>query len=105
MAGFNPIRVMMASLFLATLTTVSTITIHGITANPLGWKDRIDSSILTNTTFITISRHMEPYIRHQPEKISEVLRLPPTPKASGAVMVSTARMKYLSAISKNSLQV
>ena len=105
MAGFSPIRVMMASLFLATLTTVSTITIHGSTAIPLGWKDRIDSSILTNTTFITISRHMEPYIRHQPEKMSEVPRLPPTPKASGAVIVSTARMKYLSAISKNSLQV
>ena len=44
-------------------------------------------------TFRIMSRHMEPYIRHQPAKMSEVFRLPPTPKATGARMVSTARIK------------
>ena len=48
---------------------------------------------------------MEPNIRHQPVKMSDVFRLPPMPKASGEVIVSTARMKYRSAISIMSLIV
>ena len=48
---------------------------------------------------------MEPNIRHQPLKMSDVFRLPPMPKASGEVIVSTARMKYRSAISIMSLNV
>ena len=48
---------------------------------------------------------MEPNIRHQPLKMSDVFRLPPMPKASGEVIVSTARMKYRSAISMMSLNV
>ena len=48
---------------------------------------------------------MEPNIRHQPVKMSDVFRLPPMPKASGEVIVSTARMKYRSAISIMSLNV
>ena len=50
------------------------------------------SSILKNITFVTISRHILPNIRHQPVKISDVLLLPPMEKASGAVIASTARM-------------
>ena len=53
----------------------------------------MESSIFTNTALSTMSRHMLPYMRHQPVKMSDVLRLPPTPKASGAVTVSVARMK------------
>ena len=45
------------------------------------------------------------YIRHQPVKMSDVFRLPPIPKASGEVIVSTARIKYRSAISIMSLNV
>ena len=36
---------------------------------------------------------MEPYILHQPLKMSDVFLLPPMPKASGALTVSMARMK------------
>jgi hypothetical protein len=36
MAGFSPIRVMMLSAFLATLTMEMTSTIHGSTSRPLG---------------------------------------------------------------------
>ena len=85
-------RVMMASAFRATLTMVKISTIHGSTSMPLGMVDSTDSSILKNTTFVTIRRHILPNIRHQPVKISEVLLLPPMEKASGAVMVSMARM-------------
>ena len=52
-----------------------------------------------------MSTHMDPNIRHQPVKISEVFRLPPMAKASGAVMVSMERIKYRSAISMMSLNV
>ena len=47
---------------------------------------------------------MEPYILHQPVKISEVFLLPPVAKARGALMVSIARIKYRSAISMISLK-
>ena len=60
-------------------------------------------SILMNTTFITMSRHMEPYILHQLVKISDVLLLPLSPNAIGEVIVSMDRIKYRSAISINSL--
>ncbi|MPN59996.1 hypothetical protein SDC9_207719 [bioreactor metagenome] len=53
-------------------------------------------------TLLTITKHMEANIRHQPVKISDVLRLPPTPKANGAQMVSIPRITYRSAISNNS---
>ena len=103
MAGFKPMRVTMASAFRATLTIVRISTIHGRTSKPLGTVARTDSSILKKITFVTIKRHMLPNIRHQPVKISEVLLLPPMAKASGAVIVSMARMTYRSAISKRSL--
>ena len=60
---------------------------------------------MTNITFVAMSRHIEPNIRHQPVKMSDVFRLPPMPKASGEVIVSTARIKYRSAISIMSLNV
>ena len=60
---------------------------------------------MTNITFVAMSRHMEPNIRHQPVKMSDVFRLPPMPKARGEVIVSTARIKYRSAISIMSLNV
>ena len=92
MAGFRPMRVMISSAFLATFTIVTLRTIHGNTSRPLGTVDTTDSSILKNITFVTISRDILPNIRHQPEKISAVLLLPPIENASGAVIVSTARI-------------
>ena len=103
MAGFSPIRVMIASAFLATFTIVKTRTIHGIISSPLGTLDKTESSILKKMTFVTISVHILPNIRHQPPNISDVLLLPPIANASGAVIVSTARITYLSAISSKSL--
>ena len=103
MAGFSPIRVMIASAFLATFTIVKTRTIHGIISRPLGTLDKTESSILKKMTFVTISVHILPNIRHQPPNISDVLLLPPIANASGAVIVSTARITYLSAISSKSL--
>ena len=105
MAGFNPMRVMMASAFLATFTRVKISTIHRNTSSPLGTVERTDRSILKKITLVTIKRHMEPYILHQPVKMSAVLLLPPMANASGAVMVSTARITYRSAISSRSLSV
>ena len=102
MAGFNPMRVMMASAFRATFTIVRIRTIHGMMSRPLGTVERTDSSILKKITFITISVHMLPNIRHQPLNISDVLLLPPVANASGAVIVSTARITYRSAISSKS---
>ena len=92
MAGFSPIRVMMASAFRATFTMVKISTIHGKTSRPLGTVESTDKSILKKITFVTISRHILPNIRHHPVKISDVLLLPPMEKASGAVMVSMARI-------------
>ena len=103
MAGFSPIRVMIASAFLAAFTIVKTRTIHGIISSPLGTLDKTESSILKKMTFVTISAHILPNIRHQPPNISDVLLLPPIANASGAVIVSTARITYLSAISSKSL--
>ena len=103
MAGFSPIRVMIASAFLATFTIVKAKTIHGIISRPLGTLDKTESSILKKITFVTISVHILPNIRHQPPNISDVLLLPPIANASGAVIVSTARITYLSAISSKSL--
>ena len=74
------------------MTIVRISTIHGRTSKPLGTVARTDSSILKKITFVTIKRHILPNIRHQPVKISEVLLLPPIAKASGAVIVSIARM-------------
>ena len=59
-------------------------------------------SSLKKTTLIPIRIHIDPYIRHQPLKISEVLRLPPIANAKGAVIVRTARITYRSAISRSS---
>ena len=92
MAGLRPMRVTMASDFFATFTMVIIKTIQGSTSRPLGMVERTDRSILKNTTLSAIRTHMEPNIRHQPVKISEVFRLPPMAKASGAVMVSMARI-------------
>ena len=83
---------MISSAFFATFTMVIMRTIQGNTSSPLGTEDTTDSSILKNITFVTISRHMLPNIRHQPVKISAVLLLPPMEKASGAVIASTARI-------------
>lgn len=77
--------------------------IHRKVSRPLGTADSTDRSILRKITWLTINTHMEPYIRHQPVKISDVLLLPPTPKAKGATMVSTPRMTYRSATSTSSL--
>ncbi|NCB35426.1 MAG: hypothetical protein EOM58_05215, partial [Clostridia bacterium] len=89
----------MASTFFATLAIVSTSTIHGKTSRPVGTKESTDKSILKKMTLLTIIKHIEANIRHQPVKISDVFRLPPTPKASGAQMVSIPRITYRSAIS------
>ena len=97
-------RVTMASAFRATFTIVRISTIQGRTSRPLGTVERTDKSILKKITLVTISRHILPNIRHQPVKISDVLLLPPMEKASGAVMVSMARITYLSAISSSSLK-
>ena len=94
---------MIASAFLATFTIVKAKTIHGIISRPLGTLDKTESSILKKMTFVTISVHILPNIRHQPPNISDVLLLPPIANASGAVIVSTARITYLSAISSKSL--
>ena len=96
-------RETMPSAFFATLTMAMISTIHGSTESPVGTVESTDSSIFTKTTFSTIRRHIEPYILHQPVKMSFVSLLPPMPNASGAQMVSTARMKYRSAIAAISL--
>ena len=93
-------RVMMASIFFATLTMPNTSTIQGSTSRPLGTKASTDNSILRKITLVTMTRHMEPNILHQPVKMSDVFLLPPTPKAKGAHKVRTARMMYRSAISR-----
>ena len=46
-------------------------------------------------------KHILPNIRHQPEKISDVLLLPPIAKASGAMTVSIASTMYRSATSSS----
>ena len=79
---------MIASAFLATFTIVRINTIHGMISRPVGTVERIDNSILKKITFVTISVHILPNIRHQPPKISEVLLLPPMANASGAVAKS-----------------
>lgn len=96
-------RVMMLSAFFATLTMERTRIIHKKVSRPLGTAESTDKSILRKITWLTISTHMEPYIRHQPVKMSDVLLLPPTPKASGAAIVSTPRITYRSATSTSSL--
>ena len=53
--------------------------------------------------FITIIRHIEANIRHQPLKMSSVLFEPPSPNASGAISTRTAVTTYRSATSKHSL--
>ena len=55
--------------------------------------------------FIMSIRFMEPYILHQPLKISFVFLLPPIAKASGAIKVRTQAITYLSPISKNSFTI
>ena len=64
--------------------------------------DTTENSILKQTRLVTISRHMEPNIRHQPVKMDAVFLLPPMAKARGAVRVSMARITYRSAISMSS---
>lgn len=102
MAGFRPMRVMMASDFFATLTMAKISTIQGSTSSPEGTVDSTENSILKHTRLVTISRHILPNIRHQPEKMDAVFLLPPMEKANGAVMVSMARITYRSAISTTS---
>ena len=77
-------------------------TIQGRTSSPEGTVDTTENSILKHTRLVTISRHMEPNIRHQPVKMDAVFLLPPMAKARGAVRVSMARMIYRSAISMSS---
>ncbi len=102
MAGFKPMRVMMASDFFATFTMAKISTIQGRTSSPEGTVDTTENSILKHTRLVTISRHIEPNIRHQPVKMDAVFLLPPMAKARGAVRVSIARMTYRSAISTTS---
>ena len=52
--------------------------------------------------FITIIRHIEANVRHQPLKMSSVLFEPPSPNASGAIRTRTAVTTYRSATSKHS---
>ena len=101
-AGFRPIRVMMASDLWATFTMAKISTIQGSTSSPEGTVDTTENSILKHTRLVTVSRHMEPNIRHQPVKIPAVFLLPPMAKARGAVRVSMARMTYRSASSMTS---
>ena len=93
---------MVSSIRFATFTMLKIRTIQGITSRPLGMADMTDSSILKNITFDTISRHILPYIRHQPVKMGAVLLLPPMEKASGAAMVSVESTTYCSAIFSSS---
>ena len=85
-------RVMMASDLCATFTIAKISTIHGNTSSPEGTVDTTENSILKHTRLVTMSRHMLPNIRHQPEKMDAVFLLPPMAKARGAVMVSMARI-------------
>ena len=102
MAGFSPMRVMMASDLWATFTMAKMSTIQGSTSSPEGTVDTTENSILKHIRLVTISRHMEPNIRHQPLKMEAVFLLPPMAKARGAVRVSIARITYRSAISTTS---
>lgn len=92
-------RVIMASDFFATFTMAKMSTIQGSTSSPEGTVDTTENSILQHTRLVTMSRHILPNIRHQPEKMGAVFLLPPMAKASGAVMVSMARTTYRSATS------
>ena len=101
MAGFRPIRVIISSAFFATLTMLTISTIHRNTSGKLGTVDTTDSSILKKTMLVAMRKHILPNIRHQPEKISDVLLLPPIAKASGAMTVSIASTMYRSATSSS----
>ena len=67
--------------------------------------DIADIISFKNTMFIIIITSIDPYILHQPLKISFVLRLPPIANASGAKNVSTDVITYLSPISKRSFTI
>ncbi len=62
-----------------------------------------DNISFKNTIFIIIITIIEPYILHQPRKISFVFLLPPIANASGAKKVKTDVTTYLSPISNNNL--
>ncbi len=95
-------RVMVSSIRFATFTRLESSTIHGNTSSPLGIADMTDSISLKNMVLDTMSRHMLPYMRHQPVKMGAVLLLPPMAKASGAAMVSVDSTTYCSAIFSSS---
>ena len=90
-----------SSAFFATLTMLTMSTIHRNTSGKLGTVDTTDSSILKKTMLVAMRKHILPNIRHQPEKISDVLLLPPIAKASGAMTVSIASTMYRSATSSS----
>ena len=74
-------RVMISSDLWATFTMAKISTIQGSTSSPEGTVDTTENNILKHTRLVTISRHMEPNIRHQPVKMEAVFLLPPMAKA------------------------
>ena len=62
-----------------------------------------DNISFKNTIFIIIITIIDPYILHQPLKISFVFLLPPIANASGAKNVKTDVTTYLSPISNSNL--
>ena len=89
-AGFSPMRMMSASIFLPVFAIATMNIVHGITSTPEGTMDIAESMNFRNTTLSTTIRHMLPNIRAQPLKISAVFLLPPMENASGDSTVSTA---------------
>ncbi len=96
---------MVTSIFFAVLIRVNTKIIHKNTLGPLGTADEMENTILRNIILDTITKHIEPNIRHQPVNRSKVLRLPPMAKANGAHMVKTAKITYRSKISTMNLNI
>lgn len=96
----------------ATVVMVLTVSTYAITAravNPVvglsfqGTTAVCHAKCFAGSDSDNIQATLLPNIRHQPPNISDVLLLPPIANASGAVIVSTARITYLSAISSKSL--
>jgi len=100
--GLSPMRVMMASIFLAVRVMATINMSHGTIPAPDGMVPMTLRNIFRKMTFRTIIRHIVAYIRTQPLKISAVFLLPPIAKAHGASIVSNPTRKYRSPTARNS---
>ena len=66
-AGFSPMRMMSASIFLPVFAIATMNIVHGITSTPEGTMDIAESMNFKNTTLNTTIRHMLPNIgRNEP---------------------------------------